>query len=489
MSHTLDPLPPTYAPPAAAAADVALTLPAPAASPDAPPPPTAAAEPGVDGAGATGGASAAQVPRDTTPTWELELLVSGAVLFGLFQLAGALDGCIAAREPHTGLIGTFVVLGGGLLGLTALYTLIVCFVVHLALRAYWVALVGVQSVFPGGPRWERLRQHGPIQTSLLRARVRPLPEFIGRVDNAASIVFAGGFVFAVSGIAGALLLAPAGVLLWALERALGLDRALVALVVLFLPVLLFQIGAGLLDYQFKERIDPAGRLGRLVRVGLRLAIVTSPASVRSLSTVLTSNVAPRVVTAAVMVSGALFGAVAFTRVTDDRVLPGRNNYPLFVDAGPGALAAEHYASMHAGDGASRRAPWIDSDVVTGPYLRLHIPYRPLVHERALAAACPEVRPLEDEDGGEPATPAARAAAEAVLRCAARVHRIALDGRPLEGVRLRFLADARTNRRTFVAHVPVAALAPGEHRLTVWPVRRPDGDMAVPLTPYEIPFWR
>lgn len=490
MSHTREA-------PIGVPAPTAHTLAPPTSDPvtrtHAPPPADGGAERACDTAPSGGAAAPAaarapdEVPRDTTPTWELELLVSGAVLFGLVQLTGTLDAWLAARAPHTGLIGTFVVIGGAVFGKVALLALIGCFVVHLALRAYWVALVGAHSVYPHGPRWERLRQYGPIQSELLRERVRPLPEFIGRVDNAASVVFASGFVFALSLATGIVVLAPAGVVVWVLERALGLRSALVVVAALFAPLALLQIGSSLLDYRLKERIDPASRLGQLVRFGLRLSLATAPPSARSLTSVLASNVAPRLVAGALLGGGVLLLVVA-AGVKEGESLPGASNYPLFADAGPASLAADRYASLRGSGPAPRRAPWIDDDVVTGPYLRLHIPYRPFVHDRALAAACGDVRPLDfDEDELE--TPTARAAADAVLRCAARLHRVALDGRTLDSLRLRFLADARSNRRSFVAHVRVAELAPGEHRLTVWPVRRPDGTYDGPPTPYEIPFWR
>src|SRR5690242_1668096 len=43
--------------------------------------------------------AAAGVP-DTSPTWELELLISGAVLFALFQIPRLLNGFFARLEPH-----------------------------------------------------------------------------------------------------------------------------------------------------------------------------------------------------------------------------------------------------------------------------------------------------------------------------------------------------------------------------------------------------
>ena len=35
-----------------------------------------------------------------------------------------------------------------------LYTLISCFILHLCTRAYWVGLIGLETVFPHGVRWE-----------------------------------------------------------------------------------------------------------------------------------------------------------------------------------------------------------------------------------------------------------------------------------------------------------------------------------------------
>ncbi|MGZ8411963.1 MAG: hypothetical protein ACXW05_04465 [Gemmatirosa sp.] len=425
---------------------------------------------------------APDVPRDTTPTFELEMLVSGAVLFGLFQIAGELEGWIRYWQPHVGLMGTFIVVGGSVLGRAALYGLIACFVAHLAIRGYWVALVGANSVFPGGPRWERMREYGPIQSELTRERVRPLSHFIGRADNAASIVFASGFVFALSVVMGVLLIIPFALLVWVLQRVLGMMPALWIAGTTVGVLSFVQIAASLIDYQRKDRLDPAGPLGRAVRRVIRFALSTTLPGVRSLWTVVMTNVSPKVAAGGLIGGMVILCGISAARSISDGGMPGASNFRFFADVGPSALAAARYASL----GADRddRVPWIDADVVTGPYLRLHIPYRPLVHDQALPAACPDVRPLDFDDLQ---SPAARAASDAVLRCAARVHRIALDGRPLDSLRLRFLAHPGANRRVFVAHVPVRGLAEGEHVLTVWPVARPE--RPAPTSPYTIPFWR
>jgi hypothetical protein len=408
--------------------------------------------------------------------------VSGAVLYGLFQLAGLLEQGVRYWQPHVGLLGTAFVSGGAVLARAALYGLIACFVAHLAIRAYWVALVGVNSVFPAGPRWDKMKQFGPVQTELTRVQVRPLGEFIRRADNAASIVFACGFVFAFSLTTAVVILVPVALLLWALQRVLPIEVALAVAGGVIVSLALLQVGASLVDYRLRERLDPASPLGRAVRAGLRFAMATSTPAVRSLWTVVMTNLSPKVAAAGLIAGALITSVVSAGRSLADRGLPGAGNFRFFSDGGPDALQAARYASLDAD--RDDRAPWIDADVVTAPYLRLHIPYRPLVHDRALPAACPGLRVLDFDDAG---SREARAATEAVLRCAAKVHRVALDGRPLDSLRLRFFADPRANRRVFVVHVPVRGLAEGEHVLTVWPAVRPGRPPAT--APLAIPFWR
>ena len=57
------------------------------------------------------------------------------------------------------------------------------FALHLLLRAHWIALVGLHSIYPDGVRWDRLRM-GPIQRELERRRERPAADAIERATTA-----------------------------------------------------------------------------------------------------------------------------------------------------------------------------------------------------------------------------------------------------------------------------------------------------------------
>src|SRR5947209_5596517 len=104
-----------------------------------------------------------EVPARTTPTWEMELLVSGATVFGLLPLPGKLDALF--YEQHGRALSTLVqslMMALWIYARIAVMTLVGTFILHLALRGFWVALVGLDSVYPRGVQPERLRG-GPIQ--------------------------------------------------------------------------------------------------------------------------------------------------------------------------------------------------------------------------------------------------------------------------------------------------------------------------------------
>lgn len=430
---------------------------------------------------ATAAGSALDVPRDTTPTFELEMLVSGAVLFGLFQFVPLVDALGERIEPHYGLLGIVLSAGVGLLGISALYALIGCFVVHLALRGWWVAMVGVHSVFPQGVRWERMKEAGPITRALYERRLRPLPQSITRVDNAASLVFATGFVLALGTLSSCLIVAAGGVIAWGVVQ-LGAPRPELIVMGTVVGLGLLLGAAPYVDYRFGSRLR--GRPAALLRALIAAMVRTQPASGSSLQAVLTTNVDKRIAYG-VLLGGitVALATVSFPRLSDAEV-PGAGTYAYFADESETRALHAHFYESLRGPKASARAPSIQSEVIEGPYVRLFVPYVTLRHNEAMRRACPGLRPLEDEDVE---TAAGAAAADAVLRCALTVHRPALDGRPLDRHGFRFFANPRSQRRGFLMLIPTAGLAPGEHRLTVWPAPRPGG--RANRTPWVIPFWR
>src|SRR5690606_17387470 len=129
--------------------------------------------------------------RRTTPTWEVELLISGVAVFAMLQLPGWLDDRMFALEPRLDEDWRIVLALSYFYAKSAAVVLAATFAMHLMLRAQWIALVGVHSVYPQGIRLDRLRM-GPIQRSIETERQGTTEAAIERADNRSSVAFAIG---------------------------------------------------------------------------------------------------------------------------------------------------------------------------------------------------------------------------------------------------------------------------------------------------------
>src|SRR4051794_24559506 len=102
----------------------------------------------ADPAAPAHGPGASGVPAETTPTWEMELLISGATVFGLMQLPARLDAIFYDLFNRGSEQVASLLMPLWIYAKVALLTLIGTFVLHLVLRGLWVAMVGLDSVYP-----------------------------------------------------------------------------------------------------------------------------------------------------------------------------------------------------------------------------------------------------------------------------------------------------------------------------------------------------
>jgi hypothetical protein len=425
------------------------------------------------------------LPRHTTPTWEMELLLSAATVFGMMQLPGLLDGLLYATMPRFEREAGMLILLPYVYIKAAVQILVLTFLLHLGLRGYWIALVGLRSVYPAGVNWDGLRW-GPVYARTVRRRFAPLPELIEHADNRASKVFGFGIGFAVALLAPLLLLGIAGVLTYLLYLGLGRSVAWLSLwnallAVLILPYML----AAAVDRMFGRRLAPDSRVARALgwvfpfylRLGFG-SFVNYPVTlflshygrrrggIAILLTVMVMVVASMLdqfrvrLGAEIGQYGALSGAVAGQART---------------------LLPAHYADRR-GDGASLTpVPFIPSDVIDGDYLRLFIPYRPTRDNPALRERCPEIESAEGADASLART----------LDCLALLYPVALDGVVIADPQFDRAEDAATGLRGVQAMIRVAELAPGRHELQISrpPPAGPRRPGDKPEPPYVIPFWR
>jgi hypothetical protein len=404
------------------------------------------------------------LPRRTTPTWEIEMLLSGATVFALIQLAGALPGwgvylLPRLADPWLELARLMVLYGN-----SAVVLLCLAFLLHLLLRGYWVALVGMDSVFPGGLKMEKLRA-GPVAKSLLARNWRDMDAAIEDADNRATVVFGLGI-----GLTLVLVLVTVSALvlfLVALGIGLALGDATLASPILMGLLALWlgpQLLAGYLDRRFGHRLRPDGWAYRSLHRILSLYSWTG-----------TNRESSPLVT--IVLATAL--SLASAALSDEDLGPG--SYAGFPDsqgAMPRAVRHQYYASRHV-PGETPRLPFLPDLVARGRYLPLVVPYVPTLHQHLLAA-CPATAPGRDA--------AARLARhQASLDCLAAGFELRLDGQPLPLAPDAY-TDAGRDLRGLLYMIPTDALAPGRHELQIT-MRTAEEPKDGEPPRWRIPFWR
>jgi hypothetical protein len=131
-------------------------------------------------------------------SWEMELLLSAAVIFSLFQLPSLLDTFAEYVHFTIGAPSTLFFADACILTLfSASYILIANFLAHLIMRSFWIGLIGLDRAYPRGIIVERLHYAGFLR-QYVSAHVGQLQRLITKVDRASSIIFS--FTFLIVGL-------------------------------------------------------------------------------------------------------------------------------------------------------------------------------------------------------------------------------------------------------------------------------------------------
>jgi len=124
-------------------------------------------------------------------SWEAELLISTVAIFGTLQLFKLIDWAtiIAIDQlPPSQYIAGYGVVFTGLMAVSILTTM---FIIHFLLRAYWVGLVGLNSVFPDYSIEDSA--YPEVYTKKMVAFLPKLKNTIHEVDELSSVIFSSAF--------------------------------------------------------------------------------------------------------------------------------------------------------------------------------------------------------------------------------------------------------------------------------------------------------
>lgn len=136
--------------------------------------------------------------RVAEQSWEPELLISGLAIFATTQIPQyVMDYYQYYRynlQLDTGFIDELMpMLVVGVM-LTALKVLSFAFIFHFVVRAFWVGLMGLRSVFSEGIQYEKL-EFSELYRSEMKKRLGTQDSFLLATDRLASLIFSIAFLF------------------------------------------------------------------------------------------------------------------------------------------------------------------------------------------------------------------------------------------------------------------------------------------------------
>jgi hypothetical protein len=421
-----------------------------------------------------------RLPQHTTPTWEVELLISGVAVFAMLQLPGWLSDKFLFLRPRfddswsgaLGILFAYLVAAAVILAAT--------FALHLLMRAYWLALVGMHSVYPDGIRWERLRM-GPIERGVMQRRDGDFAAMVERADNRASVVFATGVALAVfllilTALVVSLFAAGSATAL-AFNAAIRPDHILlICALVLVAPMILLH----LFDRVLGARLRENGHAWRTIATMFNLYARLGFANRGGVLGMLSSHHGRRVqaITGVALMTCIMLATLAQTAARHPELLGNYAGFPQFDSANADTIDSAHYDDQRD-PLRSHVMPFIQSAEIDGNYVRLTVPYRPEDDAAAVRKRCPAA----------PAVAATDDSALALLRCLGTLHAVTLDGKPIANLRFAAGSDPRTDRPALVAMIDVRKLSPGRHELAVARGRPPSSKGKAAPDPWVIPFWR
>jgi hypothetical protein len=423
-----------------------------------------------------------QPERRTTPTWELELLISGATVFGLMQLPDPLNRTLIILMNSNEESIVFMISLINIYLQFSLITLIVTFILHLLARAYWVALVGMYSVYPHGIRWDNKNTSGgPAYREFGKNLIGNMPDQIDRADNRATKIFGLGFGLAMPMMSASLVMGLMIIIMTIVQMSNGdmekWNKGIwIACAALVLPFFI----AYFIDYLFGEKPIAKSIQGWITKIfsvyskiglgngtNLVMALYTSNAGMHKTATMMGVVMTP------LMIGVALFTATRGVSIDNGAYdgLPKSELGSEFV------IRPEYYSNTRGVEFSTSLAPYIEDSVAQSNYLRLFIPYQPSRYNELLKKQCPETMVRKAANNGEG------------LDCLSAYFAIQVDA---QAISLPLLAatDSKTGQRGIVVMIDIRQLSAGRHLLKIkaMPKRSENRKNEAPKF-HKIPFWK
>ncbi len=440
-------------------------------------------------------------------TWELELLISGAIVVALFQLPEAVDAVFDGLKSRVSRELFKVVWTVYFPAKLAITPALIVFSIHILLRGFWVGMVGLNAVFKDGIDWDKVTMP-PILRAYHKPRTNP-QDFEKKLDRAASLLFAVLFSLLSQTAALGFWLTTGMILVVAIASSpFGSNHVLEIWNLVYFGIIFFVAAPGLLAILIDKCIERwpslARRLPFLVSLCRLMLIVGSAVMLVRLwypaALTMTSNLTKkkpetwRVIMVTVPATFVLM-AVVFAGMIGGPLYRSFDSY-IFTPPRPqeSGVSSRYYESMRD-PGEAVNVPTVQADVISDPYLRLYLPYDAWRDNDRLAELCPDAKPFRKD--GDLLTafrrrPTEASARIAVLGCFEKFWTVELNEKPVE-LDLAFSDEPGGRGVGVVAYVSTADLPSGKNRIVVTRFTSKEEEKRSRFNREEhvfhIPFWR
>lgn len=178
-------------------------------------------------------------------SWQAELLVSGAAIFGcllLPDLISKVEDFVLYTVNREGIMLWYIII---LFANMLAYTLILTFVIHFVMRALWIGIIGFNSAYPEGYKPnERFSKH--FQEKLIE-EYGNIYGYIKQLDNSCSTIFGMGFSVALVALGYVLLMTALGIIFFLIRDFVSDEMAWIVLGFILVLVFGFSIFSGILS--------------------------------------------------------------------------------------------------------------------------------------------------------------------------------------------------------------------------------------------------
>lgn len=410
-------------------------------------------------------------------SWEMELLVTGFVLIGLFQLPDYLrhfQEILSMNMEAKSLFKAYAIHIPINILMVGIRIMTINLILLLLLRGFWIGMIGLSSAFPGGINHENLSFSERFKTYLRQKSINT-ENIIIRLDNICSSIFALSFLTFFIIISLGLYLTQLQIWTSILNTVLtGLDGGNIFLfllaIIIGLIMLLYLIGGILkvvdfLSIGILKKIRKKWFMIPYFFLSHFVSVVTLAFIYRPIYYILTSNFPKNIIRIVLFIYLFFAGSIFFNfKFSSDHLYYPQFYRDIF------EVSSNEYENLRPKDAGVIQNAIIQSDIIKDNYIKLFIPY--IVDDnQKLKSRCPQLKPLRMAFSSyipflQSQLTIKEANVKKALDCFSSMYSISIDDSLYRDIEFSFYRHTNNDERGIITYLPVNHLSQGKHILHI-----------------------